>query len=52
MYFSSKVKEVLKDYPHLKKESFPLGQILSLERFPLQEKFYKEVWNTKKLFED
>jgi len=50
--FSKKVKEVLNNYPHLKKNSFPLGQIISLERYPLNNKFYNEVWKTKNLYND
>lgn len=50
--FSKKVREVLNNYPHLVENSFPLGQNISLERFPLNKKFYHEVWNTKKLYED
>ncbi len=50
--FSSKVKTILNKYPHLSKNSFPLGQIISLERYPLNTKFYNEVWKTKNLLND
>ena len=50
--FSKKVKDVLNNYPHLVDNSFPLGQYISLERYPLNKKFYNEVWKTKNLYND
>ena len=48
----NKVKDVFRKYPHLKGNTSPLGQIISLERYPLNEKFYDEVWKTENLKQD
>lgn len=47
-----KNKDTFDKYKFLRGNTLPLGPVVSPERFPLREKYYKEVWDTGTLYND